>query len=560
MKIPALTLCCLFSVLPAVAEQDAVEALLKGALEGKQAGSANPSGEAGPKTPVPESASLSSGVIYSDAAPAHGLAQAVSSTSAEAQQAVLRGLSHLVTFWDDAAYQEFRHAIQLDPDCAMAHWGLVISTITPYDERTKEKEKSLAKLQTILDAGDVPEKELAYIKALYMLMKEGPRVAADNFMEISNKWKADQLSPLFAAMLVRDGYDAYGAAQAGQDKAIRILDQLIESQPELQPAYFLRALIEETAPVISQKASECAGKAVELAPANASSYHLRGHLFFRSGLYEKAEADFTRAAELYQTWQTESHLTLTDNEGYFRSQMYLAVSQFCRGDMESALKTADALAAWPVNTERLKAKGTTIQLWEARVLPIKLRESTTAVPSKKDIEAIMPKPVEIKEPLLSNSSLAVCLQYASARLASIAKDTRAIGMHVEALDQLQEMIEGSRLDAEERVSVSYWARCIELCSQYFYLSNSLLYPSSTEMWFDNAIETQRFSSMLLPPILPFPTEWKKAVWLLGRNRNGDCIKACDAGLARFPNHALILATKKKAEEKLKTTASPANTK
>lgn len=508
--------------------------------------------EAGENARVP----LSPPPVYAAAAPEHGFTAPIATSSPEAQECVLRGLSHLISLWDEAAYLEFKRALSLDPDCAMAHWGLVISTITPGDERSKEKEASLEQLQIILASENAPERELAYIRALYMLLRDGPRTAANDFEAIATKWKGDQFATLFTAVLCRDGFDEEGNPREGQQRAVRILDNMLVRQDNLQPAHFLRALIEETNPKRSPDTLDNAFKAAELSPGHAPSQHLIGHYFFRSGQYAEAEAHFTRAAELYVAWQNESHVTYADNEGYFRSLAYRAVAEFCRGDLDAARATSEALAAIPVNLGRPKAKGTQIQLWEAHNLPLKLALSTNPPSDRTQVEAAIPKALDTTDDLLSNSVTAICTQYGSLLLAGQDGNKTALDVHMGNLDRLGGMLAKASERAERELSVSYWVRALELCEQYLLQGKAMMFTSSADTWHDEAARKQKFASLLLPPVLPYPAEWPAALRHLKQEQYDECIRYCDAGLERFPDHAGVMATRQEALARMPKAAPP----
>lgn len=498
------------------------------------------------------STALTPQTTYVEAAPEHGFTTAIFAATPEAQQAVLRGMAHLITFWDEAAYAEFKRAISLDPDCPMAHWGLVLSTITPNDERTPEKLASLKKLEEILAKKEAPEKELAYIRALFFLIKEGPRSAALKFEEISKQWRADEIAPLLTAMLCRDGFNEMGAPREGQQKAIALLDDMAAINENLQPAHFLRALLEETNPVVTLDTLTSALRAVELSPHNAPSLHLLGHLYFRAGEYEKAEKQFNRAAEQYIAWQQGSGLTLADNEGYFRATLYRAVSEWFRGDREKAETTAANLAKLPINMVRPKSKGTLIQLWEVRNLPLKMAVSTYPVTPKKEIEERMPPPVKSEESPLSNSVSSACLQYASLLLAQKDGNREAIDIHAGNLDRLGRMLLESENAAMQETSYSYWNRTMELCEQYLIAAKAMLYPDSADIWYNQARDAQQHASLLLPPVLLYPVKWREALDLYAKGDFEQCIKACDEALAFSPNHASVMETRQQAVDALST--------
>src|SRR5689334_8616991 len=52
----------------------------------------------------------------------------ITTKSAKAQAYFDQGLNLLHCFWDFEAYRAFKEAARLDPDAAMAYWGIVEST------------------------------------------------------------------------------------------------------------------------------------------------------------------------------------------------------------------------------------------------------------------------------------------------------------------------------------------------------------------------------------------------------------------------------------------------
>src|SRR5215468_4947734 len=58
----------------------------------------------------------------------------VVTTSPGAQKYFDQGLAFLFAFNHDEAIRSFRHAAELDPDCAMAHWGVAIASGPHYNK------------------------------------------------------------------------------------------------------------------------------------------------------------------------------------------------------------------------------------------------------------------------------------------------------------------------------------------------------------------------------------------------------------------------------------------
>ena len=100
--------------------------------------------------------------------------------------------------------------------------------------------------------------------------------------------------------------------------------------------------------------------------------------------------------------------------------------------------------------------------------------------------------------------------------------------------------------ARRQMSVSYWARCLQAGSLYSSEIRSLMFPDSANVWMSEAIRSQRFSSLLLPPVVPYPAEWVLARAYLKAGKFRECADMCEQALKRFPNHAGVLETLDKA--------------
>ena len=100
--------------------------------------------------------------------------------------------------------------------------------------------------------------------------------------------------------------------------------------------------------------------------------------------------------------------------------------------------------------------------------------------------------------------------------------------------------------ARRQMSVSYWARCLQTGSLYSSEIRSLMFPDSANVWMSEAIRSQRFSSLLLPPVVPYPAEWVLARAYLKAGKFRECADMCEQALKRFPNHAGVLETLDKA--------------
>lgn len=470
----------------------------------------------------------------------------ISASSAGVQMLVLEGMTHLLTFGDMRAFHRFEVALCLDPDCLMAHWGRCMSLMGAGPAFQEQRVHSLKRMKELALKPDCLEHERAYAEALALLVMEGPDKALQSWENICSTWKRDPYAPLFYAMLLRDGFDVQGRPREGQQKAVAVVDAVLKERPESQAALFMRALLEEVAPVISQETVEIARNAVKVNPFSASSHHLLGHCLFRTGDYDGASESFKNSEDLCLAWEKAENVPPALDDAYFRSVIYRAVSEYCAGRYKQASDIASRAAAVPLDTKNPMAPGTLMQIWEVRTLPARLMLARPELPSQAEVLKIAPGSLPKEFPDLGNGMTALLTQYTGARYSAQRGKMSGVGTAFDKLSGVMRLLMDGGEVAQRQMSISYWVRCLQLGSLYSAEIRALMFPDSAHVWMAEAISNQRFSSLLLPPVVPYPAEWKLACSYLQDGKYQECMDCCEQALKRFPNHAGVLKTLKKA--------------
>src|SRR5579872_5584908 len=93
----------------------------------------------------------------------------ITTSSPQAQAWFDQGLNLLHCFWDFEAYRAFKEAARLDPDAAMAWWGMVQS-LSGYKAMAEESDAAEAKAKALLP--NISEHEQFYIRAKQKREKE----------------------------------------------------------------------------------------------------------------------------------------------------------------------------------------------------------------------------------------------------------------------------------------------------------------------------------------------------------------------------------------------------
>lgn len=437
-----------------------------------------------------------------DVAPPAGISLVVSSPEPEAREAVVRGMSHLLTSWDEAALGEFRKAAHCDPDCAMAHWGILLSTMG--SDHDSERVEALAALRRLVREGSLLPQERFLCESVALLLAQGPNAAEECLAGYAERFPRDPLPQLWRIVFLRDGYDAFGNARPRQERAICLAETLLSRDPDNHPALFLRALLEETAPRISERALACAQHAAKLAPNHPVSHLLLAHLLARANRQAEASAHFAEAARLYERGRRCYAFGEGDDDGQIRALLGLAVAQWKNNQRRESLHTRRLLKTFPVDPHRLNSKRSRLILWEVRSLPARLALAATRPIDAGDIKACMEAANVPGMPQTDPARPYLrCLKYVMAARLALAQGRRdkAQTLLARSDEELTSLSAPFFLPGEGRDATCV-ERAREACRIAIYTTRALLSPSSADIWKQDARETARPSSALLPPPMP----------------------------------------------------------
>ncbi len=465
---------------------------------------------------------------------------AICAATPEVQNLVLEGMTHLLTFGDMQAYYKFAQAIKKDPDCLMGHWGVCMSLLGAGPEFRSQRTESLNKLKKLTAKESCVGHEREYANVLALMLTKGMPEAREACKEMMENRKQDGYATLLFAMMTRDGYDAEGNPKAGQKLALDTLDSYLKKNPEHHAAHFMRALLEETAPVLSTTAVNAARKAVSTNPESISARQLLGHVQFRTGNYSGAASSFEKAAQLSEQWEKLNSVPRALNESWFRAGVYRAVAEFCHGNYDKAEKLAEQLNKVPLDKAHPTAPGTIMQLWEVRWLPVRLMLARPELPKHVDVLKACPGPQPKEYPDMSNGMKAVVSLYMTAKYAEKQGKHELIAEAFDKLSGVVHMLVDGQESAAKQMCLSYHERCIQLAALYAAEIRAASFPDTADIWLENAVNAQQYSSLLLPPVLPYPAEVKLAETLLKAGKNEECLDVCEKALKRFPYQTEVL--------------------
>ena len=256
-----------------------------------------------------ESASLMSGL--------GALHHPVSTKNAEAQRFFDQGLTLIYAFNHEEAIRSFRHAAELDPDMAMAYWGIAYAlgpNINLDVDPVHEQAAYLATQQALALAAHAPDNERAYIEALAKRYSNDPkadlkRLAVDfkNAMGALTKRFPDDLdaATLYAesAMDLRPWqlWTTDGKPAEGTEEIIAVLESVLKRNPNHIGAihYYIHAVEASPHP---ERALPYVAKLPAQVPAAGHLVHMPAHIYERTGDYTAAAESNRAAARADETY------------------------------------------------------------------------------------------------------------------------------------------------------------------------------------------------------------------------------------------------------------------
>ncbi len=239
----------------------------------------------------------------------------VTTNSPDAQRYFNQGLAFLHGFNHGAAIRSFQEAARLDPQCAMAHWGVAYAhgphinypLVPPPAAEIAWKELTLAR--ECAAASKVTPVERALIDALtarYANPQPEDRAPLDRaYADAMRKvWQAYPNDPDVGAFFAEammdlrpwDQWTPEGQAQPGTDEILATLDAVLKLNLKHPLANHLYIHAVEASPR-PDRADAPAERLLALQPGLAHNVHMPSHIDIRRGRWQKAVESNQKAVE-----------------------------------------------------------------------------------------------------------------------------------------------------------------------------------------------------------------------------------------------------------------------
>ncbi|HYG09911.1 MAG TPA: hypothetical protein VD835_08060 [Pyrinomonadaceae bacterium] len=288
----------------------------------------------------------------------------ISTTNEEAQRFFNQGLVLVYAFNHDEAARSFQRAAELDPQAAMAYWGIALAAAPNYnsttmdDARRKIADEAIRKALAL--SAKAPEHERAYIEAMRQRISPDAK-AAQAKLSLAYKEAMGALvrrypDDLEAATLYADAamilnawklWSPTGAPAAGTEEAVSVLESVLRRNPNHIGAnhFYIHAVEASPQP---ERALPSADRLGALAPAAGHLVHMPAHIYQRVGDYESSARvnDLAaRADRAYIEATSGAHAQhgIYTAAYYSHNLHFLAAAYSMQGRFADALKAAEQL-------------------------------------------------------------------------------------------------------------------------------------------------------------------------------------------------------------------------
>lgn len=290
----------------------------------------------------------------------------VTTSSPQAQQYFNQGLRLVYAFNHEEATRAFKEAARLDPNCAMAYWGVALTLGPNYNlpvdaERDRAAYEAIQKALSL--APQASEAERTYIKAIAKRHSADPNADrkaldtayADAMREVAKRYPDDlDAATLFAESMMNlrpwGLWTQDGQPQPGTEEIVSTLESVLKRNPDHPGAihYYIHAVEASNQP---GRAEPYADRLGNLTPGAGHLVHMPSHIYIRIGRYHDAAEVNAKAAAV-----DAAYIEKYDIRGPYRMMYYPHNIHFFWASVTLEGRSAQALQAARDFTSKLPAE------------------------------------------------------------------------------------------------------------------------------------------------------------------------------------------------------------
>ncbi len=275
----------------------------------------------------------------------------------EVQEWYDQGNTLLHSFWFEEAERSFRWCLKLDPDNAMAYWGLARCGLTWFSRGPLDVPEAKRYLDFLNDAvrlkGTVSDRERAYIEAwadsftgdaFSLGGKERFEILCRRLQALALKYPEDIEAKALTALFSIDPSRSLGTEL--------LIQQVLAKEPDHPGAHHYR-IHNWDASMPEQGLPSCI-RYGQVAPKVGHADHMPGHNYTKMGLWHEAAWSMDTATRIELRYMSEQLALPFETWNFAHNRNYLCYIQEQLGMVSAALHGARDLLAAPRDPEANK--------------------------------------------------------------------------------------------------------------------------------------------------------------------------------------------------------------
>ncbi|MEM1443252.1 MAG: peroxiredoxin family protein [Verrucomicrobiota bacterium] len=268
----------------------------------------------------------------------------VSTGSSEAQSFFTQGIGQLHGFWDFEAERSFRQVASLDPECAMAYWGMAMANFKNdtrgksfIEKATERREKASPREQAWIDALS------DYFKDTKVDSKKRLRELVRSLEDIVTDYPDDLEAKAF---LLKQIYYNHGKGLAiPSHYAINLLaEQILSADPDHPANHYQIHLWDREDP---DKALLAAANCGPAAPGIAHMWHMPGHIYSRLHRYDDAAWQQEASARIDHAHMMRFRITPDQIHNFAHNNEWLIRNFNSLGQLQRSVDLAENMISLP---------------------------------------------------------------------------------------------------------------------------------------------------------------------------------------------------------------------
>ncbi len=267
----------------------------------------------------------------------------VSTKNPEAQKFFTQGVGQLHGFWYFEAERSFRQVAALDPDCAMAYWGMAMANVNN-EKRAKAFTEKAVKLKDKATA-----REKLWVAVLENLYKDDKRDKKQRSLDCIRDFETlvheDPKDIEAKAFLVWRIWFSKGDAPISSHQAVdALLDQIFAATPD-HPAHHYRIHLWDGAKPV--RALGSAAQLGQAAPGIAHMWHMPGHTFSKLKRFDDAAWQQEASTRVDHAYMMRSFILPDQIHNYAHNEEWLVRTFNELGRAQDAIGLAKSLIGNP---------------------------------------------------------------------------------------------------------------------------------------------------------------------------------------------------------------------